>query len=124
MLRKDNFCWIKIEPLKQISSTSSIHIILNGEVYNWDVYDETNKVVYIIYFKGINCEPCFYLKTNDKSFRIECNYNEIKIYPITSPNLLKTYIKEYCSCKSSDASCWAKSLYNTSRPDKTPFDLM
>jgi hypothetical protein len=35
-----------------------------------------------------------------------------------------SYIKENCNCNSSQASCWAKAVFYTSRPDKSPFDEM
>jgi hypothetical protein len=124
MLRKDNWCWIKVEPIKQISSLSSLHFILNGEEHHWDLYDKENKATHMIYFKGSNCNPCFYLKTKDKSFRINFDYKEIKVYPITDSHTLDDYLKDNCSCNCVDASCWVKSLYYTSRPDKPPFDLM
>lgn len=124
MLRKDRWCWIKVEPIKQMSFPSSLHIILNGEEHHWDIYDESKRVVHIVYFKGFNCTPFFYLKSKDKSFRIKCNYEGIKVLPIVDSHSMDAYLKYNCSCKSSNASCWAKSLYYTSRPDKTPFDLM
>jgi len=124
ILRKDNWCWIKVEPIKQMSSPSSLHIILNDEEHHWDIYDESKKVAHIVYFKGINCIPCFYLKSGDKCFRVDFGLKGIKVVSIDVSHRIDAYLKKNCFCKSSEASCWAKSVYYTSRPDKTPFDLM
>ena len=124
MMRKADKCWIKAAPLNQISIPSSLHIILNDEYHHWDVYDENGKEAHKIYFKGENCNPSFYLKCKDKSYKIDCKTNEIKVTQINEAHTLDSYIKENCYCNSPQASCWAKYVFYTGRPDKPPFDVM
>jgi len=124
MLRKDDNCWIKAFPITQESTPSSLHIILNDEEHHWDVYDKSGRDTHKIYFKGYKSTPSFYLKSGQNSFRIDCDVDDIKVLPITETHKLDTYLKDKCSCISSQASCWAKAIYYTSRPDKPPFDEM
>ena len=122
MIREEDSCWIKAVPLTRISTPSSLHIILNDEYHHWDVYDENGREAHEIYFEGINCNPSFYLKSGENRYRIDCNDDGIKVTLITETHKLDSYIKEKCNCSSSQASCWAKAVYYTSRPDKPPFD--
>ena len=124
MIRKDGNCWIKAVPLKRLSTPSSLHIILNGEDHHWDVYDENGQEAHKIYFVGYKSTPSFYLKSRQNRFRIDCNVNDIKVIPITEIHTLDTYLKDNCYCISSQASCYAKAVYYTSRPDKPPFNEM
>jgi len=124
MIRKDEKCWIKIVPLIQESNPSSIHLILNNEFYNWDIYDKNGREAHEIFFEGSNSTPCFYLKSGKKCYRIDCKYDCISIFPITKIHKHEIYIRKYCNCTSPQASCWAKAIYFTSRPDKSPFDEM
>ena len=48
----------------------------------------------------------------------------IIINSLTVINNLEDYLKEKCNIKSNNSSCWAKAVYYTSRPDKSPFDEM
>ena len=124
MIREDNKCWIKIEPIKRVSSPTSLHIILNGENHRWDIYDESGTEAHEIYFEGQESNPSFYLKSGENSFRIDCDKNGIKVISINDAHELKKYVKENCHCISSQSSCWAKDVHYTSRPDKPPFDEM
>ena len=124
MIRKDDNCWIKAVPLNHLSTPSSLHIILNGEDHHWDVYDENGQEAHKIYFEGYKSIPSFYLKSGQNRFRIDCNVDDIKVIPITETHTLDTYLKDNCYCISSQASCYAKTIYYTSRPDKPPFNEM
>ena len=124
MIRKDDNCWIKAVPLNHLSTPSSLHIILNGEDHHWDVYDENGQEAHKIYFEGYKSTPSFYLKSGQNRFRIDCNVDDIKVIPITETHTLDTYLKDNCYCISSQASCYAKTIYYTSRPDKPPFNEM
>lgn len=124
MIRENDKCWIKVVPLIQVSIPSRLHLILNDEYYNWDIYDESGREAYKIYFKGFKSTPSFYLKSDKNCYRIDCKNDRIKVIPITEVHKQDSYIKENCHCISSLASCWAKAVYYTSRPDKPPFDEM
>lgn len=124
MIRKDDNCWIKAVPLNRLSTPSSLHIILNGEDHHWDVYDENGHEAHRIYFEGYKSTPSFYLKSGQNRFRIDCNVDDIKVIQITEIHTLDTYLKDNCYCISSKASCYAKAVYYTSRPDKPPFNEM
>ena len=124
MIRKDDNCWIKVVPLIRVSIPSSLHLILNDEYHHWDVYDENGIEAHEIYFEGFESTPSFYLKSGDNCYRIDCGNDDIKVIPITESHTPERYIKEKCYCNSSRASCWAKAVYYTSRPDKPPFDEM
>ena len=124
MIRKNDKCWIKVVPLKRKSTPSSIHIILNDEHHHWDVYDKDGKENHKIYFKGEMSYPSFYLKSGKKCFRIKCHKDGFKVIKINENHIFDDYLKENCYCNSPQTSCWAKSVYFTSRPDKTPFDKM
>lgn len=124
MLRKNDDCWIKAEPINRLSTPSSLHIILNGEDHHWDIYDENGRETHKIYFEGYKSTPSFYLKSGQDCFSVNCDYDDIKVLPITETHSMDTYIKDNCSCISPQASCWATAIYYTKRPDKPPFDLM
>ena len=124
MVRKNDKCWIKIEPINQVSNPSSLHIILNGEHHHWDVYDESGREVHNIYFKGYKIVPSFYLKSGENCFRIEFGYNKIHILPITEIHEVSAYVEEKCCFISPQSSCWATAIYYTKRPDEPPFDEM
>ena len=124
MIRKDDNCWIKAVPITQISTPSSLHIILNGEDHHWDIYDRSGRDMHKIYFEGCKSTASFYLKSGDNSFRIDCDVDDIKVIPINETHKMDTYMKDNCNCISSQAFCWAKAIYYTSRPDKPPFDVM
>jgi len=124
MLRKDDKCWIKAEPISRMSTPSSLHIILNDEDHHWDVYDESGKEAHKIYFEGYKSTPSFYLKSGGNCFRVDCGYDEIRVLPITGTHRLDTYLMDNCCCVSSQASCWAVAIYYTKTPDKPPFNEM
>jgi len=124
MIRKDDNCWIKAGPITRESTPSSLHIILNGEEHHWDVYDENGCEAHKVYFEGYKSTPSFYLKSGENRFRVDCDVDDIKVLPITETHKLDTYLKNNCYCISSQASCWAKAIYYTSRLDKPPFDNM
>ena len=124
MIRKEDNCWIKAVPLIQSSAPSSLHIILNGEEHHWDIYDESEQDAHKVYFEGYKSTPSFYLKSGQNCFEIKCNYDDIKVLPITETHKMDTYLKNNCYCISSQASCWAIAIYSTRGPDKSPFDMM
>ena len=124
MIRKEDKCWIKVAPLTRKSNPSSLHIILNNDHHHWEVYDKDGIENHIIYFKGEKSCPSFYLKSGQNCYKIDCDKDGIKVITITEAHRLDDYLKEYCNCNSEEASCWAKSVYFTSRPDKPPFDKM
>jgi hypothetical protein len=124
MMRKEEYCWIKIEPFNRTSIPSSIHIILNGEDHHWDIYDKNGEETNKVYFKGFNSTPSFYLKSGKKFYRFDCNLDNIKVLPITESHKMEDYLKDNCNCISPQASCWAVNIHYTSRPDKYPFNLM
>jgi len=124
MIRKNDHCWIKAVPTKRVSTPSSLHIILNGEEHHWDVYDKNGREAHEIYFEGYKSTPCFYLKSGENCFRIDCGHDDIKTIPITETHKFDTYMKDNCSCVSSQASCWAVAVYYTKRRDKSPFNEM
>jgi hypothetical protein len=124
MMRKDNNCWIKAVPITQMSTPSSLHIILNGEEHHWDVYDVSGHEVHKVYFEGYKSTPRFYLKRGENCCRVDCDYDDIKVVPITETHRMDTYMKTHCSCISSQASCWAVALYYTNELEKPPFNEM
>jgi hypothetical protein len=124
MIKDNDKCWIKVVPLKRKSIHSSLYIILNDEYHKWDIYDKDGKEAHEIYFKGEKVFPSFYLKYGKNSYKIDFNKLGIKSTPITEGHTLDKFLKENCYCNSPQASCWAKSVYFTSRPDKPPFDEM
>ncbi|UCE38553.1 MAG: hypothetical protein JSW00_04805 [Thermoplasmata archaeon] len=124
MLRKGDRCWIKAVPMTQQSTPSSLHVILNGEEHHWDVYDKSGTDVHEIYFKGYKSTPSFYLKSEQKSFRVDCDHDEIKLVPVSKTHKMDTYLKDKCEFNSPRASCWAIAIYSTREPDKPPFDMM
>jgi hypothetical protein len=124
MMRKGNMCWIKTTPITQQSKPSSLHIFLNGVKHNWNIYDESGRDFHNIYFKGCNINPSFYLKSGKECFRIKFDKSDIKVYNITENHKLNLYLENNCKCNSSQASCWAIAIYNTSSPEESPFDLM
>jgi hypothetical protein len=124
MIRENEKCWIKVVPLKRKSIHSSLHIILNDEYHHWDIYDKDGKEAHEIYFKGETVCPSFYLKYGKNFYKINFNKSGIKSTSTIESHSLDKFLKENCYCNSPQASCWAKSVYFTSRPDKTPFDEM
>ena len=121
MIRKDDNCWIKAEPTIQESNPSSLHIILNGEEHHWDVYDDSGRDALKVYFEGYKSSPSFYLKSRKDCYRVDCDHNDIKVLQITKTHNMDTYLKDNCNCISTNASCWARAIYSTGRPEKYPF---
>jgi hypothetical protein len=124
MIRDNYNCWIKIEPLKPASTPSSLYIILNEELYHWEIYNKNGKEDHVIYFEGLKCIPIFYLKTSDDNFKIKCDIEDIKVKSIKKLKNLQDFLKKECNIYSLEASCWAKAVFYTSRPDKYPFNEM
>ena len=124
MLRKEEYCYIKIEPFKRTSAPSGVQIFINGELHKWDIYDKKGKEANKVYFKGFNCEPCFYMKSSNVSYLVKCKSDNIQAVLIKNPQKIKEYIKKNCSCFSPEVLCWAYDLYSTKRPDKHPFNLI
>ena len=110
--------------MKRRSKPSSLHINLNNEQYNFNVYDKDGVESDKIYFKGSKITPSFYLKINFQSFRVDFKPDKINIIKINENQMMEVYIKNYCSFISPQSSCWAVSKYYTSRPEKPPFNEM
>lgn len=124
MIRKNDKCWIKATPLVRVSNPSSIYLILNNEQLKYDIYDENGIESYEFYFEGFNCNPSLYLKSKEKNYRIDFKKDVITATQIKDAHNQDDYIKKYCNFKSTQSSCWAKAVYYTSRPDKSPFNEM
>ena len=101
-----------------------LHIILNGEEHHWDVYDESGRESHKIYFKGFESKPSFYLKSGHNCYRIDCDNDDIKVLQITETHSMDEYLKNNCSCISSQVSCWAIALGYTNRSENYPFNEM
>ena len=50
MLRENEKCYIKINPIFQKSIYKKISIMLNGEEHHWNLYNQDGKISNIIYF--------------------------------------------------------------------------
>jgi hypothetical protein len=124
MLRENEKCFIKIEPIKHKSTHKKIFIIINGEEHQWDLYDEDGKESQKIYLKGEQIKPCFYIKNCDEKYLIICKINDIDILKISEKNNIKEFLKNKYNCISQKVSCWAISIYITSRKEKYPFNNM
>jgi len=124
MIRKDKTCWIKVVPITQKSNPSSIHICIDGNEHHWNIYDRSGRDNHKIYFKGCGIIPSFYLKLEDKNYRIDFNNKEIKVIQIEGGSDIDSYIKKNCNIPSSQARCWAIDIYHTCNPDDFPFDIM
>ncbi len=97
--------------MKRKSKPSSLHIILNNEQYNFNVYDKDGMESDKIYFKGSEITPSFYLKTPEQGFRVDFKTDKINILPINKNHEMETYIKNYCSFSSPKSLCCNKILY-------------
>lgn len=124
MLRINNHCFIKILPLYPISVPTNLQFYLNGEHYSLDIYNKEGRETHIIYFEGLNCIPCFYLRVGKEEFKIKFYVKNIIASKIKKIENLELYLKKECNFNSTKASCWAKDVFFTSRPDKFPFNEM
>ena len=116
-------CMLLISTILPISGTlmvekSSIQTFNDGSLSGY-VNDSSMNAI-----EGYKSTPSFYLKSGQNCFRVDCDVDDIKVLPITETHEMDTYMKDKCCCISSQASCWAKALYYTSRPDKPPFNMM
>ena len=118
MLRIKNDCYIKIIPSHQISNAKKIIININGEKYQFDIYDKNGRESLRIYLKGKKIEPSFYLLDNKVNYNILCLENGINIKKIPREEINK---EKFSNCISRDISCWAVNIYMTSRKEKPPF---
>jgi hypothetical protein len=124
MIRKDEYCWIKIEPTTQHSDHTVLYIVLNNRRYHWDIYDTSGRDKHNIYFKGYQIRPCFYLRSKEKCFRIDCNDDGIRIHTIDEKYTLNSYLRNKCTFSSPQSTCWAQEIYSTSKPEEYPFDMI
>jgi len=124
MISTKDKCWIKATPLFRVSTPSSIYLIFNNEQLQYDIYDENGVETHEFYFEGFKCNPSLYLKSKEKNYRIDFKKDSIKIIQIKDTHRQDDYIKKYCNCKSSQSLCWGKTVYYTSRPNKSPFNEM
>jgi len=123
MIRKNEKCWIKIEPIKRNSVHSTIFIFINGEEHHWDIYDQNGSEKHIVYFEGESVNPCFFIKSEKCQFTVAFAKN-IKINTKLKVENIDDFLKNNCNCISQKVTCWAKDLFITSRPDKSPFNEM
>lgn len=124
MLRENEKCYIKIIPIAQKSIKKQIYIMLNNEKHQWYIYDEEGNYSHKIYLKGKKIEPCFYLLDDKNKYHIKCKYDKIILVKMINNHNINNFLKKNCNCISTDISCWAISLYNTSRIEKKPFSIM
>lgn len=124
MLRKNKMCWVKVIPIKRASNPSCLSIILNDQYHQWDVYDKTGREAHKIYLEKFEGLPSFYLKTGMDCYRVDCEYDNIKIHLIDKHHEMTTFIENNCNFISSQATCWAINIYHTSRSEKLPFNEM
>ena len=124
MLRKGKECWIKIVPSITRSDPTSLHIILNNEEYHLDIYDKYGNEKHSIFLKGEEISPSFYIKLEQRSFRVDCKENDIKVVQIIEKHVIDDYLKNNCSFNSPQTNLWAVDIFYTKTPDKSPFDMM
>jgi len=124
MLRENKNCFIKIEPITRVSNPSILYTSIKNEIHGWEIFDKNGTESNIVYFKGSNCKPRFYLKTKDNQFEILFDTNKINVKSILKKHKAENYIKKNCNCKSKDASCWATAIFYSKRHDKPLFDEM
>ena len=124
MIREGEYCWIKIEPINQQSDPTDLYIVLNNRRYRWDIYDTSGREKHNIYFKGYQIRPCFYLRSKEKCYRIDCNDDAIRIHTIDEKHILNSYLRDKCTFSSLQSTCWAQEIYSTSKPEDYPFDSM
>jgi len=124
MIKSGDKIWIKISPIVRKFFPTNLQFILNDECYNFEIYDINGIEAHKIYFKGVKCNPSFYIKSEKNNYRIDFGDNGIIANPISNINNINNHIKKNCNFKSSNSCCWAKAVYYTSRPEKTPFDEM
>ncbi len=110
--------------MKRKSKPTSLHINLNNEQYDFNLYDKDGVESDKIYFKGIKITPSFYLISKEKRFRVDFKNNKINIIPINEIHQTENYIKNNCSFISHQSICWAISKFYTSKPEKPPFNQM
>jgi hypothetical protein len=124
MLRENEKCFIKIEPIKKKSNPKKIIIIINGEEHQWDVYDKNGRESHKIYLKGKQITPFFYLKDHNERYLIICNIDDINLLKISEEHNIRNFLRNKYNNISHNASCWAISIYKTSRKEKYPFYYM
>jgi len=124
MLRKDKDCWIKIIPSSIKSDPASLHIILNNQEYQLDIYDQHGNEKHNIFLKGEKIEPSFYINSSQCFFRVDCKNTGIKIVQINEKHKTDEYLKNNCSFTSPQTVLWAVNVFYTKTPDKPPFDIM
>ena len=124
MIRREESCWIKAEPLTQKSKPSKLLISIDNVGHSWNVYDDSGRDNHKIYLKGNKVIPSFCLKIEDKSYRIDFNNKEIKVLTLDKLNDFNSYVRKNCNIESSKANCWAINIYNTSNVEEYPFNMM
>ena len=124
MLREKDDCYIKIEPVSRIFKPSTLYFSLNHVIHNWDIYDKNKTEACFVYFKGSFCKPSFYLKTDDESYKIIFEYDEINVKSILKKHDINDFINKNCNLNSENAKCWGEAIFYSKRPDKPPFDEM
>ena len=121
MLRKNQDCYIKIEPITQKSNPKILIIMINGEKHQFDIYDKNGRESHKIYLKGNMVTPCFYILDDEIYFKILCNNNDIIVTKKSKEYNNKFNLSEIYNCISTKISCWAVNIYMTSRTEKPPF---
>lgn len=121
MLRKKHDFYIKIIPIIQKSEPMVFFIIIDGENYKFNIYDEKGIESHKIYLKGNNVDPCFYLILDDVYYKILCKNDDIIISRRFRELNNNLNLNDIINFDSSNISCWAINIYITSRKEKSPY---
>ena len=124
MLRKKHDFYIKIIPIIQKSKPMFFFIIIDGENYKFDIYDEKGRESHKIYLKANNVNPCFYLILDDIYYKILCKNNDIIITRKLRELSTNFNLNDIINFDSNNISCWAINIYMTSRKEKPPYCYM
>jgi hypothetical protein len=118
MLRENQVCYIKIIPINKKSIPTNFLIKINGDNYNFDIFDKNGRELYKIYLKGKKIIPHFYLINGRFIYEIICDND--RIISLKKHND-KSNFNNIINNISENISCWAVNIYKTSRKEKKPF---
>jgi len=121
MLRIKHDFYIKIIPIIQKSDPMLFLIVIDGENYKFEIYDENGRESHKIYLKGNNIFPCFYLILDDVYFEILCKNTDIIISRKFREFGNNFNLNDIINLDSTNVSCWAINVCMTSRKEKNPY---